>query len=280
MTNTEEQHPPSGISLQSIMREPTVHFFLIAVLIFGLYAFGQMGNENVLEIRQRDIDARILLQEISTGEELNEQQRQLVAANYIQEQILVLEAQQMELDNDERIHDILAQKMRHVLSGNIIQPSDDELSSYYQQNRLRYETLSTLTADELVFNSSEELSSEVIFELVQGAEPQALLEREDGTVSILPNVNPIDLTNIFEAEFAENVFAAEIDSWTGPFVSNRGQHWLRVRSRIESRIPALEEIADQVRLEWLTEEEDIRLQEEVNKLWEQYSIIIINDDEA
>ena len=280
MTDTEQQHPASGISLQSIMQEPTVHFVLIAALIFGLYAFGQMGNENVLEIRQRDIDARILLQEISTGEELNEEQRQLVAANYIQEQILVREAQQMELDNDERIHDILAQKMLHVLSGNIIQPSADELSRYYQQNRLRYETLSTLTADELVFNTREELSPEVIFELVQRAEPQALLEREDGTVSILPNVNPIDLANIFEAEFADNVFAAEIDDWTGPFLSNRGQHWLRVRSRTESRIPPLEEIADQVRLEWLMEEEEIRLQEEVNKLWEQYSIIIINDDEA
>lgn len=280
MTNTEEQHPSTGISLQSILQEPTVHFILIALLIFGLYALGQMGNENVLEINQRDIDARILLQETSIGEELDDEQRLLVAASYIQEQILVREARLMELDNDERIHDILAQKMQHVLSGNIIQPTDAELSNYYQANRQRYETLSTLTADELVFNTSDELSPEVIFQIIQGAEPQALLELEDGTVSNLPNVNPVDLANIFEPAFAENVFAAEIDSWTGPFISNRGQHWLRVRTRTESRIPPLEEIADQVRLEWLTEEEDIRLQEEVDKLWEQYSIIIINDDEA
>lgn len=280
MTDIEEQHSSSGISLAAIAREPTLHFFLIAALIFGLYAFAQLGNENVLAVNQRDIDARILLREISIGEELNEEQRELVAANYIQEQILVREARRMELDNDERIHDILAQKMRHVLSGNIIQPSEEELSNYYQLNRQYYETLATLTADELVFNSSNALSPEVMNAINRGAEPQALLELEAGTVSTLPNVNSIDLANIFEPQFSENVFAADIDSWTGPFTSNRGQHWLRVRTRTESRIPTLEEISDQVRLEWLTEEEEIRLQLEVDKLWEQYSVIIIDDGEA
>lgn len=280
MTDIEEQHSPSGITLAAILHEPTLHFFLIAALIFGLYAFAQLGNENVLAVNQRDIDARILLREISIGEELNEEQRELVAANYIQEQILVRETRQMELDNDERIHDILAQKMRHVLSGNIIQPSEEELSNYYQLNRQHYETLTTLSADELVFNSSDELSPEVMNAINLGAEPQALLELEAGTVSTLPNVNSIDLANIFEPEFSENVFAAEIDSWTGPFTSNRGQHWLRVLTRTESRIPPLEEISDQVRLEWLTEEEEIRLQLEVDKLWEQYSVIIIDDGEA
>ena len=115
-----------------IMREPIVHFFIIAVIIFALYTITQAGNENLLEIDQREIDARIFMQELSRGEELSAEQRDLVTAYYIEEQILVREALAMELDNDERIHDILAQKMRHVLSGNIIQPSAAELSVYYE----------------------------------------------------------------------------------------------------------------------------------------------------
>ena len=280
MTDIEQQHSPSGNFLRTILQEPTLHFFLIAALIFGLYAFTQANNENVLKINQKDIDARISLQELSSGEELNEEQRQFVAATYIQEQILVREALAMELDNDERIHEILAQKMRHVLSGNIIQPSAGELSNYYQKNRQRYETLTTVSADELVFNSTEQLSSDVLALLDNGAEPQALLQLEAGNVSPLPNVNPIDLANIFEPAFAEKVFSAEINRWTGPFISNRGQHWLRVREITAARTPGLNEIADQVRLEWLTEEEESRLQAEVDKLWQEYSIIIIDDDEA
>ncbi|GIT21560.1 MAG: hypothetical protein CM1200mP40_12420 [Gammaproteobacteria bacterium] len=62
----------------------------------------------------------------------NEEQRQLVATIYVEEQILVQEALALGLDNDARIHDMLAQKMRHVLSGNVIQPTELELESYYQ----------------------------------------------------------------------------------------------------------------------------------------------------
>ena len=54
-----------------IMREPIVHFFIIAVIIFALYTITQAGNENLLEIDQREIDARIFMQELSRGEELS-----------------------------------------------------------------------------------------------------------------------------------------------------------------------------------------------------------------
>jgi len=280
MTTKQSKQFPTKSSLQTFLREPTLHFFLLAAIIFGLYAITQGRNENLLEINQSEINARIFLEEISNGIELNEEQRQSVAAFYIQEQILVREARAMDLDNDERINDILAQKMRHVLSGNIIQPTTDELAAYYQQNRQRYTSQATVTADELVFNSSGDLASEVTVLLEQGAEPPQLLELEPGNVSSLPNVNSIDLTNIFEADFSQRVFSSELNRWLGPFISNRGQHWLRVIEKTESRIPALEEIADQVRLEWLGEEEESRLQDEVDKLWEQYTIIIVDDEEA
>ena len=119
MTIENESIPMNTSLLQKLIREPTVHFFIIALLIFALYAITQSGNENLLEIDQREIDARIFTQELSRGEELTQEQRELVTAFYIEEQILVREALSMELDNDERIHDILAQKMRHVLSGNL-----------------------------------------------------------------------------------------------------------------------------------------------------------------
>ena len=132
-----------------------LHFFLIAALIFGLYSVVQSSNENILEIEQSDIDVRIFQAEVARGEELTEDQRQLIAARYIEEQILVREALSMELDKDARIHDILAQKMRHVLSGDIIQPSDEELNAYYQENQQRYRTTETITVDELVFDNKD-----------------------------------------------------------------------------------------------------------------------------
>jgi len=261
-----------------IMREPIVHFFIIAVIIFALYAITQAGNENLLEIDQREIDARIFMQELSRGEELSAEQRDLVTAYYIEEQILVREALAMELDNDERIHDILAQKMRHVLSGNIIQPSAAELSVYYEQNRSRFETPATADFDELVFDSTDPLDASILTSIQQGAEAEALLELSEGTVATLPNVNSVDLANIFDQEFANKVLAAELNQWQGPFISNRGQHWLRATQRNSAGIPALDDIADLVRLEWIAAEEEARLQQEVDRLWDQYTIVINNSE--
>ena len=94
----------------------------------------------------------------------------------------------------------------------------------------------------------------------------------------LPNVNSVDLANIFDQEFADRVLAADLNQWQGPYVSNRGQHWLRVIERNPAGIPSLEEIADLVRLEWIAAEEETRLQQEVDKLWNEYTIVISNSE--
>ncbi len=260
--------------LKTLLREPTLHFLAIAIVIFALYTFSQNRGGKILEIDQREIDARIFMQEMNRGEPLTETQREVIASLYVEEQILVQEAITLGLDNDVRIHDMLAQKMRHVLSGGIIQPSEAELRAYYEANVSRYETLPNISVDELVFNSQDTLSDEMISLLNASAEPEQLLELEQGNASPLPNVNHIDLSNIFEPEFADTVFAATIGQWSGPFLSNRGQHWLRITGRVEARLPLLNEISDRVRLDWIAEEEESRLQLEVDQLWDQYTVVI------
>ncbi|HAJ75385.1 MAG TPA: hypothetical protein DCM64_02915 [Gammaproteobacteria bacterium] len=203
----------------------------------------------------------------------------MITSLYVEEQILVREAMAMGLDNDARIHDMLAQKMRHVLSGDIIQPSADELNDYYNANMTRYRSLATVSVDELVFDSREALTDQLASLLEAGAEPQQLLELEDGNQAPLPNVNRLDLANIFDPAFADTVFAAETGEWSGPFTSNRGQHWLRITSRVEAHLPALEEITDLVRLDWIAEEEEARLQVQVDNLWDEYTIIITDAEQ-
>ncbi|MEC8995379.1 MAG: peptidylprolyl isomerase, partial [Pseudomonadota bacterium] len=240
----------------------------------ALYAIFQSRGDKVLELDQREIDARIFMREMATGESLTEEQSQLIASLYVEEQILVQEAITMGLDNDIRIHDMLAQKMRHVLSGGIIQPSEAELQAYYEANLPRYETLPTVSVDELVFDTQDTLSEDLVSLLNTRAEPQQLLTLEQGNASPLPRVNRIDLSNIFDPELADSVFSASIGQWSGPFVSNRGQHWLRVTERVDARLPSLSEISDQVRLDWITEKEEALLQVEIDKLWDQYTVVI------
>ena len=268
----------SNLVIQKLVQEPTVHFFLMAVVIFVIYAISQTNRENLLEVDQREIDARVFIQEMTTGQPLNDEQRQFIASNYVEEQILVREAIALGLDNDARIHDMLAQKMRHVLSGDVIQPTADDLNNYYEENLERYRTLPLVSVNELVLNTQDELGAEVQAFLDSGSDAEMILAATAGDEAPLPNVNRIDLANIFSPEFSEQVFNAESESWVGPYSSNRGQHWLKIIERSEANLPPLNEITDRVRLDWIAEEEEILLQQEVDKLWNQYTIVVVNEE--
>jgi len=262
--------------IKKLSKEPTAHFFLIALVIFLIYGISALNSGNLLEIDQREIDARVFMQEMASGQELTDEQREYIASRYVEEQILVKEAIAIGLDNDARIHDMLAQKMRHVLSGDVIQPSQKELDDYYRTNIEAYQTLPLVSVNEIVLNSRDEIPDAAQQLLGQGASANEILDLSPGTAAPLPNVNHIDLSNIFDPEFADDVFNAQTSEWIGPFSSNRGQHFLKITERSEARLPPLEEILDRVRLDWITQEEEIRLQEEINKLWDQYTIIVDN----
>ena len=262
--------------IKKLSKEPTVHFFLIALVIFLIYGISAINSGNLLEIDQREIDARVFMQEMASGQELTDEQREYIASRYVEEQILVKEAIAIGLDNDARIHDMLAQKMRHVLSGDVIQPSQKDLDDYYRKNLEAYQTLPLVSVNEIVLNSRDEIPDAAQQLLGQGASANEILDLSPGTAAPLPNVNHIDLSNIFDPEFADDVFNTQTSEWIGPFLSNRGQHFLKITERSEARLPPLEEILDRVRLDWITQEEETRLQEEINKLWDQYTIIVDN----
>ena len=265
--------------VDQLINEPTVHFFVIAVVVFIVYAISNLSGDDVIELDQREIDARILMQEMVSGQPLTSEQQEFITASYVEEQILVKEAVELGLDNDARIHDMLAQKMRHVLSGDIIQPTPAELESFYSSNSELYRAPATVSVDELILDTRNEIPIEIQTLISEGVNSDEILEMASGSSAPLPNANHLDLSNIFAPEFADAVFQSQGNEWIGPFSSNRGQHFLKIIERSEERIPPMAEIADRVRLDWITQEEEIRLQQEVNKLWDRYEIII-NDDES
>ena len=266
--------------VDQLMNEPTVHFFMIAVVVFIVYAVSNLNRDDVIELDQREIDARVLMQEMVAGQPLTSEQREFIAASYVEEQILVKEAVELGLDNDARIHDMLAQKMRHVLSGDIIQPTPAELENFYNSNSEFYRVPATVSVDELILDTRNEIPLEIQTLINQGVSSEEILAIASGTSAPLSNANHLDLSNIFAPELADAVFQSQGNEWVGPFSSNRGQHFLKITERSEERIPQMIEIVDRVRLDWIAQEEEIRLQQEVNKLWDRYEIIINDDGSA
>lgn len=248
------------------LQEPLVLFALIAALLFGTSALFSPGDKNVLLIDSDEVEARLFLEELNSGEPLSASERQAITAGYIEEEALVLEALARGLDKDSRIRSLLAQKMRHVMSADIIQPSSSQLTEFYRNNIARYRQSALYEIEELVLAHDDSRAVEEVL----AAEP--FLARP------LPTLSESDLASIFSEEFAAQVVitgvTGEADDWSGPFLSNRGKHWLRVTASHPETTPEFVEVVERVRLDWIAAEEENQQRLQVKKLVEQYEIVM------
>jgi hypothetical protein len=257
----------------SLLREPLLHFVVLAAALFGASALLGPGDD-VIEIGEDEIEWRILQVEAEEGRRLTEEERLLVRERYVDERVLVREARAMGLEADERIDDILVQKMLHVLSGDVIQPTDDELEAFYAMNVERYATEETVTVDEVVAPPARPLP----VELLGGGEPADAPEGSLIASRVMPRLSLEDLALIFGEEPAAAVFSAEQGTWVDAYESVRGQHWFRVRERQDAMVPPLEVVREAVRLDWIAEQEDRRLLARVAELRDRYTVVVEGEE--
>ena len=80
--------------------------------------------------------------------------------------------------------------------------------------------------------------------------------------------------------FAEGVAGGEAETWFGPVESAFGQHLVWIHDRIETRIPALDEIRNRVLEDWIEQESRRVLREHVDQRRTQVEIRILEDTGA
>jgi hypothetical protein len=264
---------PKASRMRSVVREPTLHFALLAGALFAVNALvGARSRENVIEIDRGEIAARIAEIEARTGATLPDEERKQVEEAYIDERVLVREAQALGLEHDARIHDFLAQKMLHVLSADVIQPADDELEAYYDAHRARYVAEPTVTIDELVIGTAGALPAALRDQLDHGAAPEQLVASVPIRHGVLTRITRAELTRVFGDTTTALILGAAAGAWVGPHHTVRGQHWFRVTERTAPAPPDLEAIREQVRLDWVMEQEEARLERRVAELRQRYVV--------
>lgn len=62
------------------LQEPLVLFTLIAALLFGISSLFSPADKNVLLIDSDEVEARLFLEELNSGEPLSESTRQAITA--------------------------------------------------------------------------------------------------------------------------------------------------------------------------------------------------------
>ena len=248
-------------------REPLLHFTALAAMLFLAGALLRRDDERI-DVSRAELDYRISQVEARESTTLSPEERQLVEEAYIDERVLIREARAMGLDADERIDDILIQKMLHILSGDVIQPTDQELAAYYAENQERYATDASVTVDEVVVPQGEMLPRA----LLEGASPDQLPPGSVLGSRVIERLTPDDLAQIFGDQGAATVASAETGDWWEVMQSGRGSHWVRIRERFGSLVPPLEVVRDAVRLDWIAEREQGLLLDRVAELRSNYTV--------
>jgi hypothetical protein len=254
------------------------------VLAGVLFAAGRLlrsDESRMVELDPAMVASTVAELEAARGAPLSPEERLQVERALVDEEVLVREALARGLDEgDPRIRDILVQKMLHVLSADVIQPSEAELRAQYEAGRDRYATPGALTAEELVVPLEGALPSSLRLQLDDGTAAAELRSDLPITSRVLRDATGEDLRMVFGVETAARVESAEVGRWVGPHPSPRGQHWFRVIERQDSRVLPFEEVREQVRLDWIAAQEAARLEERVREIRERYSVVRSEEAEA
>jgi hypothetical protein len=250
--------------LKKLSREPLVHFLLLGILLFATYGGPVKRSTSEppkIVVSQFQIDhltegfARTWLR-APTAEELEG-----LIRDYIREEVYYREAMAMGLDRDDTIIRRRLQQKLEFLSENISDftpPTDEELRAFLRDQPDRFRLERRFTFHQVYLSPERHRDSlardagELLRQLKSSNSPDA---SRLGDPSLLEHrfvgVEANEVAKQFGEKFASALNDLPLGEWQGPVESSYGLHLVFVDERTERRSPALEDVRDAVRREWL-----------------------------
>lgn len=278
--------------MKKLLEEPILHFLVIGAALFLVFgwrgspspaAAGRAGAPESRIVVTRDDVARMneLFAKTWQRSPTEAESRGLVE-DFVRSEIYYREALAMGLDrNDEVLKRRLRQKMEFIYEdlASLGEPTDADLAAFAARHREKY-----LADPEVAFRqvyvstykrgaNAEPDARRLLAQLDSGTDPDTvgdstLLEPE---VRLSPRW---DVAKQFGEEFAQSVLAVKRGRWSGPVRSSFGLHLVLVTDRREGRLPALGEIRDAVKRDWMVERQKELKDAAYAKLRERYAVTV------
>jgi hypothetical protein len=247
------------------IREPLFHFLLLGAAIFAVYG---LATRHKTDKPGEIVVTQGALENIVTGfsrtwqRPPTQEELQGLVRDYIREEAAYREALALGLDRDDMIvRRRLRQKLEFLSDEQATrtEPTSAELQSFLQTHTGLFQSEPLFSFRQIYFNPQlhgGNLHCDIArtLEDLKHAGSRAntadlgdpfLLERG------FENVSLSDVKKTFGEQFASAVAALPLGVWQGPIESGYGTHLVLVTQRSEGRLPALDEVRDQVRREWL-----------------------------
>ncbi|MCT8158950.1 peptidylprolyl isomerase [Pseudoruegeria sp. SHC-113] len=241
--------------LRSLLREPLLHFALIGVVLFAVFAMrnpeaGAQADARVIVIDDADVER--LRQNFTSVWNRPPEPEVLegLVENYIYEEVLVREALALGMDQgDAVIRQRLRQKMEFLASAaaEAVAPTEDEIAAFHAENAAAYTRPARIGFQQIFLgdNGVEADAVAMLKDLENGLDWQTL-----GAMSLLPpelsSAPRAAIESLFGPGFYSELDGAEPAQWFGPVRSGYGLHIARITEVIPAQTLPLEDVRSKV----------------------------------
>lgn len=272
--------------MQRLIKDPLVHFLGAGAVLFALFALrGEPAGEQ--DPRRIHIDASQVSETLEAatilqGREPTPAELRELVEPLIREEVLYREALALGLDeNDDEVRRRLVEKMRY-LTEDLADPepaSDAALREFFESRPELFRIPERVTFDQRFFSPSQRGESlepdvEAALEALREGEPPEDFGDSTPLQGRFVDAPREQVRVLFGEAFTRAVFSADPDRWIGPFDSDFGVHLVRLVERAPARLPAFDEVEDEVREQFAAERREQANEQALAELRARYSIDI------
>ncbi|MFC1665113.1 peptidyl-prolyl cis-trans isomerase [Pseudomonadota bacterium] len=263
-----------------ILREPLIHFLLIAILLFLIdSSFSSIRSENIVVDKQT---AKYLIEQRENLElrPLTLEEKQETIDSFVDDEILYAEAYRRGLDRgDSRMRRNLILKMRGLLTDEVGPPTETQLREYFESRRTEYMYPANWSIQQVIYNGPSQIPDALLEKLNSGLDASALGEYRPGMGRTIKRMSKKDIAANFGPKAALFILNINDDRWHGPVESIHGIHFIRIISRVPARDADFEHIRNYLKTDWMLAQSRLIVQQETKRLRKNYNIVVETGDE-
>jgi len=277
-------------SIKQLLREPLVHFILLGAVLFVGHAYLkpdiQAESANQIALTLDELAQLQILFESQWRRQPTPEEFSGMVETKIRQEVLYREALAMGLDkNDEIVKRRMAQKMQFLAEdvAAAYEPTTEELRAWYAKNSDKFALPSRASFRHLYFSPDRrgtqgyddalralaELAGEPVDSKLTESLADPFMFQD-----YYADKTSVSLAKDFGPQFAVAVSKLTPNSWQGPIESGYGWHLVYVDSLIPGRVPAFEEVMQDVKTAWLGAQKEAAWKTAYQDMRAKYTVLL------
>jgi len=271
--------------LQSILREPLLHFLVIGAALFAYFQWSSSGSSapNRIVLTAGQIEQLVAGFTKTWKRAPTDPELKGIIDDWVREELSVQAATAAGLDRgDPVIRRRLRSKFEFFVEdmSESAAPDDTSLRDWFVANQTKYRTDAKFTFQQIYFSKERrgDSSSSDAALILSRLAAEGLGSDDLGDPSLLPRdlrmVTAREINETFGSGFADKLNGLALGRWAGPIDSAYGSHLVLLRERVDGELPEFVSVRAAVERDYLTERRRQQLDLAYQALVKKYVVVV------